>query len=192
MINDRLIWIKQICAEVEALRKGVGVSYVNGRDPLAQLREEWERGSYTEGDEYPEYSAPLLEQLEFLTLRYEGYAYTSQVLEAAANAIRSHRRNQTVEGADMKPVFIVFDGPPSRDSGRFVEVETADGKSVSAGEWKQDGEYWNLGPFYTADQLREAQVKVLREAADAISKGMPPNKAREMIRRMADELEKQG
>lgn len=91
----------------------------------------------------------------------------------------------------MKPVFIVFDGPPSHDSGRFVEVETADGKSVSAGEWKQDGEYWNLGPFYTAAQLREAQVKVLREAADAISKGMAPNKAREMIRRMADELEKQ-
>lgn len=46
--------------------------------------------------------------------------------------------------------------------------------------------------LFTADQVKEAQVKVLREAADAISKGMPPNKAREMIRRMADELEKQG
>lgn len=64
----------------------------------------------------------------------------------------------------MKPVFIVFDGPPSNDSGRFVEVETADGKSVSAGEWKQDGEYWNLGPFYTADQLRQAKVEAIYAA----------------------------
>lgn len=102
----------------------------------------------------------------------------------------------------MKPVFIVFDGPPSHDSGRFVEVETSDGKSVSAGEWKQDGGYWNLGPFYTADQLREAQVKVLREAAnecegmfqeyncDGTERNMSYVCA-ERLRHMADELEKQ-
>ena len=45
--------------------------------------------------------------------------------------------------------------------------------------------------LYTADQLRQAKVEVLRKAADSISKGMAPNKAREMIRSMADELEKQ-
>ena len=47
-----------------------------------------------------------------------------------------------------EPIFIIFDGPPSHESGRFVEVETADGHSVRAGEWKQreDG-LWTLGPF---------------------------------------------
>ena len=54
-------------------------------------------------------------------------------------------------------------------------------------------EEWLVRKLKQCDDLNAAaaQVKVLREAADAISKGMAPNKAREMIRRMADELEKQ-
>ena len=32
-------------------------------------------------------------------------------------------------------IRVVFDGPPSHESGRFVEVETPDGKSISIGEW---------------------------------------------------------
>jgi hypothetical protein len=46
----------------------------------------------------------------------------------------------------QSPVLhIVFDGPPSHDGGRFVEVETPDGKSVRAGEWHErpDG-LWEL------------------------------------------------
>ncbi len=46
-------------------------------------------------------------------------------------------------------------------------------------------------PLYTADQLREAQVKVLREAADAFAKA-PTDYPPYWLRRMADELEKQG
>ena len=44
-----------------------------------------------------------------------------------------------------KAINIIFDGPPSHESGRFVEVETDDGKSISAGEWieRSDG-YWAL------------------------------------------------
>lgn len=39
---------------------------------------------------------------------------------------------------------VVFDGPPSHESGRFVEVEV-DGRSVSAGEWVDRGDgYWAL------------------------------------------------
>lgn len=40
---------------------------------------------------------------------------------------------------------VVFDGPPSHDSGRFVEVEDPQGKSVNAGEWidRKDG-LWAL------------------------------------------------
>ena len=45
----------------------------------------------------------------------------------------------------FKTVDIVFDGPPSHESGRFVEVEDMDGKSVNIGEWieRPDG-YWCL------------------------------------------------
>jgi hypothetical protein len=45
----------------------------------------------------------------------------------------------------VKLVDIVFDGPPSHKSGRFVEVEDQDGKSIRAGKWihRSDG-YWAL------------------------------------------------
>ncbi len=47
-------------------------------------------------------------------------------------------------------VFIVLDGPPGPDAGRFVQLETHPGVSVVAGEWKRraDG-FWRLGPFFT-------------------------------------------
>lgn len=32
---------------------------------------------------------------------------------------------------------VVFDGPPSHESGRFVECEDARGRGVNAGEWRQ-------------------------------------------------------
>lgn len=34
-----------------------------------------------------------------------------------------------------RAVNIVFDGPPSHDAPRFVEVETDDGRSIRVGEW---------------------------------------------------------
>jgi hypothetical protein len=42
-------------------------------------------------------------------------------------------------------VDIVFDGPPSQESGRFVEAESPAGKSVNIGGWidRKDG-YWAL------------------------------------------------
>ena len=36
-------------------------------------------------------------------------------------------------------IHVVFDGPPSHKSGRFIEVETPDGKSCKCGEWKLYG-----------------------------------------------------
>ncbi|KKL11649.1 hypothetical protein LCGC14_2543680 [marine sediment metagenome] len=41
-------------------------------------------------------------------------------------------------------IVIRFDGPPSHKSGRFVEVETLDGRSIKVGEWIQDGSDWLL------------------------------------------------
>lgn len=45
----------------------------------------------------------------------------------------------------MAAINIVFDGPPSPEAGRFVEVELDDGRSVKVGEWiKRDDGYWAL------------------------------------------------
>ena len=43
-----------------------------------------------------------------------------------------------------KKIRIVFDGPPSHESGRFIEVENEHGEGMSFGEWKQEGEFWYL------------------------------------------------
>ena len=41
-------------------------------------------------------------------------------------------------------IDILFDGPSSAVSGRFVEVNGPDGASVNVGEWIEDGEFWKL------------------------------------------------
>ena len=47
--------------------------------------------------------------------------------------------------AEQTFVDIVFDGPPSRESGRFIEVENMSGASVGIGEWVDRGNgYWAL------------------------------------------------
>jgi hypothetical protein len=40
-----------------------------------------------------------------------------------------------------QPINIIFDGAPGPAAGRFVEVETDEGKSVNVGEWidRKDG-----------------------------------------------------
>ncbi len=45
----------------------------------------------------------------------------------------------------MSKIHILFDGPPSHVSGRFIEVENDAGKSINVGEWKErpDG-LWEL------------------------------------------------
>ena len=48
-------------------------------------------------------------------------------------------------GATGSAINIIFDGQPGPESGRFVEVETDDGKSINSGEWieRPDG-LWAL------------------------------------------------
>lgn len=45
----------------------------------------------------------------------------------------------------LQVVDVVFDGPPGPESGRFIEVETLEGKGIRVGEWvhREDG-YWAL------------------------------------------------
>jgi hypothetical protein len=54
-------------------------------------------------------------------------------------------------------IRIVFDGPPSHESGRFVEVETPDGKSISVGEWVERDDHpgwWDLRIAMTASAVQ--------------------------------------
>jgi hypothetical protein len=50
-------------------------------------------------------------------------------------------------------VDVVFDGPPAHESGRFVEVENADGYSINVGEWIDRGNgLWSLRVPYLAPE----------------------------------------
>lgn len=72
------------------------------------------------------------------------------IAESEARALRDQLSRETVD--------VLFDGPPSHESGRFVECEDGQGKSIRAGEWSQRGEYWVLSiPTHAADAraLRE-------------------------------------
>lgn len=48
-----------------------------------------------------------------------------------------------IDSLEAMPINVVFDAPPGLEPGRFVEVETDDGKSIDAGEWieRSDGLY---------------------------------------------------
>ncbi len=48
------------------------------------------------------------------------------------------------ETDDLPEEFhIIFDGPPGPQAGRFVEVETPDGRGIKIGEWVQrDDGFW--------------------------------------------------
>ena len=54
-------------------------------------------------------------------------------------------KNRIAQSAPIQTIDIVFDGPPSHQSGRFVEVENAEGHSIRVGEWLQRPDsYWVL------------------------------------------------
>ena len=74
-----------------------------------------------------------------------------------------------------KPPYIdiVFDGPPSHESGRFIEVENEQGQSIKVGEWikpELENGYWRLRI------ATERGVSSLAERIHAIStsKGFSP------------------
>lgn len=64
----------------------------------------------------------------------------------------------------FEQLYIIFDGPPGHNTAHFVEVETDTGVSVRAGEWKQQGGYWTLGPFCESDKITEAFEAGKRDA----------------------------
>ncbi len=67
-------------------------------------------------------------------------------------------------------VDIVFDGPPSHESGRFVEVEDMQGASVKVGEWlERPNGFWALRlnasePIVGPGSSLETAVATIRHA----------------------------
>lgn len=48
----------------------------------------------------------------------------------------------------MEEVYVIFDGPPSHEGPRFIEVEDADGKSIGGIQWERmPNGWWRLGPL---------------------------------------------
>ncbi len=86
----------------------------------------------------------------------------------------------------MKPIAYMghYDTDNIREAGCVVTRDKDDLK------FQRNGKPDRIDELYTADQLREAQVKVLREAADQWVY-VPGEDAYGFLRRMADELEEQ-
>lgn len=63
-------------------------------------------------------------------------------------------------------IHIVFDGPPDRESGRFVEVETPEGKSLAVGRWEErDDNLWHLIIDLPEVSFCKGQEAMRRESA---------------------------
>ncbi len=61
----------------------------------------------------------------------------------------------------MKFIDIVFDGPPSPEGPRFVEVEDDQGRGIRLGEWfKRPDEYWVLRVPYMVEESQTVFVTV--------------------------------
>lgn len=72
-------------------------------------------------------------------------AGTADILTSDSGSLREELNACLAEQVTGPYVDIVFDGGPSHESGRFIEVEDADGKSIAFGEWihRPDG-FWAL------------------------------------------------
>jgi len=73
-----------------------------------------------------------------------------------ADEVEGDRREAEQGGDDY--IDIVFDGPPSHEAGRFVEVEDSTGASMNYGEWVDRGNgYWVLRIADLRARLAEAE-----------------------------------
>ena len=69
----------------------------------------------------------------------------------------------------MSEIYIIFDGPPSHESGRFVEVEDGNGNGLgteqTGADWSQrkDG-LWQLGPFSAERKAKRKASRTVRHS----------------------------
>lgn len=77
-------------------------------------------------------------------IAYKGWQKVKPLIARLAEA----ERTASPAAGAVEELFVIFDGPPSHESGRFIEVENAQGASVGGIDWKQRGDgLWSLGPF---------------------------------------------
>ena len=86
----------------------------------------------------------------------------------------------------MKPIAYMghYDIDNIREAGCVVTRDKDDLK------YERNGRPDRIDELYTADQLKQAKVEVLREAAEACPGYAKASNLREYIRRMADEIER--
>ncbi len=94
-----------------------------------------------------------------------------EVAEAVANIGTAHifigQDDMTLKQAQGEPVFVVFDGAPGHVAPGFIEVENAEGKSVSVDSWHEYPKdiatangLWRLGPLYTSAPTIPAEREI--------------------------------
>lgn len=98
-----------------------------------------------------------------------------EMLATGCNAGQEHTPDEHGQCDDCRAqvltpsngLHIVFDGPPGPQPGRFVEVETPDGRSVDAGEWheREDGN-WELRLGTKAKATHEDRIVIEREEGE--------------------------
>jgi hypothetical protein len=121
------------------------------------------RGQAEAADEIERFSAEnerLTTKLEAMERGYFREMKRAHEAESGLAALLALRK----ESDELRSIDIVFDGPPSHESGRFVEVERG-AASIKIGEWvhRPDG-YWVLripDPEALASQL--VKVNLLRD-----------------------------
>jgi hypothetical protein len=90
--------------------------------------------------------------------------------ECMAAWYQDQQRQRRNEGRAAMDAYVVFDGPPAPESGRFIEVEDGHGHglgpSSTGANWRRDERegWWQLGPFLClTDRERAALQLVARE-----------------------------
>lgn len=101
------------------------------REDLTALADEWESDA-TVGEFVADAEAGI---------RWTPRFYFAPKIRAILDSARVSAADTQPEGA----LNVIFDGPPSHESGRFVEAETDDGRSINAGQWtKRPDGLWAL------------------------------------------------
>ena len=86
-----------------------------------------------------EAATPRLDLIRTEEMKMEGW---TSIKVSELDVLRAEKTERQLCAAR---VDVVFDGPPSHESGRFVEVENSEGMSINFGDWvhRPDG-YWVL------------------------------------------------
>ena len=105
------------------------------------------RAAWSELDAERAHSAKLAERVAELERELkdrEAWLSLHEEREATDNDFRLALAASQAENVRLREVHVVFDGPPSHESGRFVECEDGLGNGISAGKWVQVGDLWHL------------------------------------------------